>query len=243
MPSNNKIRRFIVPSKDMIDYYSEVSPVVSSTGGFYNPSLGSYGQFYLDINGTPKSIEIRYDGNISIRQNSELPERCYVKNNKYNNNITILNLGIKEFETQLIFEFSGTIDYVKYVRINGWNRDTILCAVTEYDQTNIPMDKSETNMEDDTYIFQEYEETQQRELEPIDEYSSMQELGRDLRLPDDYTEYHAEVKFDDKGNPIKGISDFCKNCFYWKNNYCELWDAPVKGIGWCKSWKSKRRRV
>ena len=60
MPSNNKIRRFIVPSKDMIDYYSEVSPVVSSTGGFYNPSLGSYGQFYLDINRRlgPKSLHV-----------------------------------------------------------------------------------------------------------------------------------------------------------------------------------------
>ena len=35
-------------------------------------------------------------------------------------------------------------------------------------------------------------------------------------------------------------TDFCYNCYYIKNNnYCEKWDAKVKSLAWCKSWKKK----
>ena len=36
------------------------SKVISGNGGFYNPDNGIEGEFYLNFNGTPKIIRIKY---------------------------------------------------------------------------------------------------------------------------------------------------------------------------------------
>ena len=69
--------------------YQDVLPVVSSSGGFYNPDqeTNKRGEFYLNINGVPKSLEISYIGDIVVIKNPKLSEKISVVHSKQNKKI------------------------------------------------------------------------------------------------------------------------------------------------------------
>ena len=71
--------------------YQDVLPTVSSSGGFYTPDqeINKRGEFYLNINGVPKSLEISYIGNIVVIKNPNLSviiSGISIKNFKANKN-------------------------------------------------------------------------------------------------------------------------------------------------------------
>ena len=216
--------------------YQDVLPVVSSTGGFYNPNreTNKIGEFYLDINGIPKTIEISYKGNISLFRNPKFPEKVFMSNNNQKGRIILSSFSPCEYPSEKLFTFSGDIKVVKYVKIYNWASEHIYSSIKNYDQTYVPLNKSETNFEDDSIVVRDikiskktHKSITKRTNILATTYNIEKEKYR-LRLPKSYTD-KSKVK-----------NQHCHNCYFFKGlNYCNKWDATVSRHGWCSSWKKK----
>ena len=142
--------------------YTNILPVVSSTGGFYNPEEGTNkkGQFYLDLNdGIPKGIEIRYKGNITIYKNPKFLGKVSISNNNQGGRIFLSSLVPYKYPSQELFTFSGDIKELQYVKIYNWASRLIYSNVKNYDQVNIDLNRSDTKFEDDSIIIRDIKKT------------------------------------------------------------------------------------
>ena len=138
-----------------LNKYQNIIPVVSSTGGFYNPDeeTNKIGEFYLHIEGIPKSIEISYRGGINVDLNHNLPKEISIFHSKQRGRIILTSISPIEYSEEKIFTFSGDIKIVNYVKIYNWADKAISSNIINYDQTNIPLNESETNLEDDSILI------------------------------------------------------------------------------------------
>ena len=229
--------------------YENVPPVVSASGGFYNPlEGGKSGELYLRVEGVPKLIEISYRGQLVISNFSGNPDLWHINNNRESSKVTISSTEPLEYKDEKLFDFSGYIDSVKYVKIYGWTSPKIIANFKNYDQTNVPINKSETNFEDDSIIIRDMKKTRRinykygfknKRLENRN-YLRALNKNENEKLPLSY----IENKKNEVGNFAEDVrlnsQDYCFNCYYIKsNNYCEKWDVKVKSLAWCKSWKKK----
>ena len=219
-----------------LNKYQDIIPVVSSTGGFYNPDkeTNKPGEFYLRINGIPKTIEISYKGDISLFKSPEFTKRVLMSNNNQKGLILLSSMTPYEYPSEKLFTFSGNIRSIKYVKIYNWADARIYSSVKNYDKTYTPLNKSETNFEDDSILIKDikiikrtYRRIKKRRKTIAMPYDIKKEEAQ-LSLPESYTD-KSKVK-----------NQHCHNCYFFKGiNYCNKWDAPVSPHGWCASWKKK----
>ena len=145
-----------------------------------------------------------------------------------------------------MFEYSGTIEKIKSAIISGFQTKEIMPSIVEYDLTNVPANKSETKPEDDSILLVDIEvdEEQASKLPKLSNYSNLEKLKISKKLPPSYTgnvvnliqpENLNDMTMEDRIN--------CSTCFYFKKNYCNLWDAIVRPLGWCESWKAINNQV
>ena len=238
------IRRLKTFSQETVDRLKSISPVVSSTGGFYNPTKEKYGEFYTKIVGVFKIITIKYNGEITSILKNEKLKSCELSYDSNKNIIKIKNKNPEmEINEELLFTFTGDIYKVLYVKIFGWWDNAIYSEITNYDQTYIPLEGHRTKVEDDDYklIYEDYKTKRHDSLPLLKENASRKNFSS--KLPENYIEStRGYIGLDENSNPIRNINEICKTCFHWKNNYCDHWDAPVKSYGWCKKWKARGRR-
>ena len=231
--------------------YQDVIPVVSSTGGFYNPDreTNKMGEFYLKVNGIPKAIEISYKGNISLFKNTKFSKKVLISNNNQKGHIFLSSTKPYEYPSEKLFTFSGDIKSIKYVKIYNWASPYIFSSIKNYDKTYILLNKSETNFEDDSIIIRDIKlrnsthRTIKKRKNKLVKYINTIEEEAKLRLPESYVENRgADIVYDNRGNwvdapEIRG--QYCHNCYFLKLNYCKKWDAKVPHHAWCASWKKK----
>ena len=235
-----------------LNKYENVLPVVYSTGGFYNPNKeeDKLGEFYLQLNGIPKMIEISYKGNISILNNREFQKNVLISNNSQKGLMVLSSTKPYEYSSEKLFSFSGNINLVKYVKIYNWADVSIYSSVINYDQTHVPLNASKTNLEDDSIIIRDikiikksYKNILKKKTTIITPSQIEKEEGQ-LRLPNSYANNRiVDTIFDDEGVEISAPhirGQYCHNCvFFEKLNYCKKWSAEVAPNGWGKSWKEK----
>ena len=216
--------------------YQDVLPVVSSSGGFYNPDqeTNKRGEFYLSISGVPKSLEISYIGNIVVIKNPNLSEKISLAHNKQEKKIFFNSKSTVEYTEEKIFTFTGEIKQLNYVRIHNWADKIITSSIVNYDQTHPPLNKSETNFEDDSIIIRDIAKKKRRTFRFVKKRGAIVRGRTSItpeereRLPESYT------------NRSKEKPQYCKNCYFLEGiNHCHKWDATVSQSGWCASWKKK----
>ena len=221
-----------------LNKYQNIIPVVSSTGGFYNPDeeTNKIGEFYLHIEGIPKSIEISYRGGINVDLNHNLPKEISIFHSKQRGRIILTSISPIEYSEEKIFTFSGDIKIVNYVKIYNWADKAISSNIINYDQTNIPLNESETNLEDDSILIRYIEKKARKTYrfkkrlrsKKIRETYNPDKIKAKERLPENYV------------NRSKEKPQYCKNCYFLEGiNHCHKWDATVSQSGWCSSWKKK----
>tara|TARA_Y100001963_G_C6765711_1_gene442055 strand:+ start:1520 stop:2176 length:657 start_codon:yes stop_codon:yes gene_type:complete len=211
--------------KNILD---DIPQVVSSSGGFYNPSKNDTGLFYLDFNqGIPKAVSFKYEGEINpIISKSMIG--ADIRNYRVKKNILIKFLPNCEIKDDLLFTFRGHIKSIKGIKIYNWKGKPISPKFIKYDQTNVYLNYSESNLEDDSILIEDEDVVDKyRDYSPKATIKRNQSFRNIENLPSSYVE------------ESENINQMCRNCFYWKNGYCELWDARVLFYAWCKSWKKK----
>ena len=219
---------------DRLNKHQNISPVVSSTGGFYNPDLksGKLGEFYLKAEGIIKSIEVLYKGNIIAVKNPVFKDDFMIRIN--GNKIIFESKKPTELPDEMLFTFSGEIKDVKNVKVNSWGQGSIFSDFKNYDQTHVPINKSETNLEDDSIVIRDILKSKRKTNRTVrkvanrveDIYMNFKKNAE--KLPESYVD----------NSIIEG--QHCYNCvFFEKLNYCKKWSAEVAPNGWCKSWKEK----
>ena len=239
-----KAKRIISISSDKAEILKKYPPVVSSIGGFYNPTHTKYGEFFLKTVGTFKKIFIVFEGEITSILKNEKLKGCELKFSRDNPTIEILNKNPDiEVNEELLFNFTGDIYRIKHATVNGWWRNKIYSEVVDYDQTHIPIEKNKTKLEDDNYKFT-YDEEEYHRYDPLPllkENTSRNRFSK--KLPKNYIENTRDILDLDKDlGFMREKEDNCRTCFHWKNNYCDHWGAPVKSYGWCVKWKIRGRR-
>ena len=211
------------------DILDEIPKVVSSSGGFYNPSKSnSQGQFYLDFNqGIPKKVFFKYDGEIKVILSSSI-SKASIKNYTVKKIIDITFLPDCIITDDLLFTFTGNLKKVKGIKIFNWRAKPFSPKFISYDQTNVYLNYSETNLEDDSILIEDEGIIDRyREHIPKSIVRNNEKLNKAENLPESYVNLSEE------------LNQNCKNCFYWRNRYCKLWDARIMPQAWCKSWKKK----
>ena len=218
--------------------YENVIPVLSSTGGFYNPDSleNNVGEFYLQINGHPKEIEILHEGNVDVYRTPIFPKNILLSNNQ-RGKITLSSLVPCEYPSEKLFTFRGDITKIINVKISNWGAKHIYSNVVNYDQTNTPLNSSKTNFEDDSIVIKDVniKRPTNRIIRKATKrkpsaYNIMVQREQ-LKLPDSYVNI-SEMK-----------NQYCHNCYFFiETNYCEKWDAKVSHSGWCASWQKKGDR-
>jgi hypothetical protein len=233
------IRRRKINPPSYYDKFEDIEKVNNADGGFYNPTEDSYGKFYIKFTGVPSTVYIRYIGNIKIRMNSLLDDKILIRNVRESNRIMILNINAKVFNEELLFEYSGKIEKIIQATVTGFMTKPFVARLIEYDQTNLPLGKSRTNVEDDSIIMKEGVEIQA--LPELENLSNFEDLKISSNLPEDYV--RNKTSLDEEKIKELEFSKRCLNCFYFKNNYCELWDAVVNPMGWCESWRGIKENI
>ena len=232
------------------DKYKNIAPTVSSTGGFYNPNHaeGKEGEFYLNVIGIPKLIKIVYSGDIIPSINPDLPKGIILKFDMSTNVIILRSKGQIIYTDDKIFTYTWELEYVKHVKIHSWKGSPIFAKIKNYDQTNTPLNKSETSLDDDSIIIRDvpkgprittrqHKSSNRRTREDLSKEIKLQER---LKLPPSYVS--NKLILSDLERTEQGLNNnqFCHNClFIMKNNFCEKWGAKIGAVGWCKSWKKK----
>ena len=236
-----------------LNRYRDIAPVVSSTGGFYNPDqeTSKAGEFYLSLNGVPRSIEISYNGSIRVIKNPNLSKVISLMHNSQTGKLFFNSKSPVEYIEEKIFTFSGDIKQLNYVKIYNWAGITISSSIVNYDQKYIPLNKSEINFEDDSIVIRDIEKKKRKTFRFVKPRGSsniknnMTTQEETLKLPKSYVRNKAVVTAfaDNEGNEISTRSirgQYCHNCYFLKgSNYCEKWDAKISRSGWCASWKKK----
>ena len=138
----------MIESKNILDNIIQVN---SSSGGFYNPSKSHrMGTFYLEFNeANPKSISFKYDGHINISLSKSIVG-AKVRHYSSRNSVIIDFPPNCKFENDLIFSFTGNLKLVKSLKIHNWKGKVLSPKFIQYDQTNLYVNYSKTNFEDET---------------------------------------------------------------------------------------------
>ena len=231
-----KAKRRLVREKSFYDRYKNIEKVNSAEGGFYNPTTGNFGKFYMDYMGIPSSTIIKYVGNINIRINEALNEKILIKNIKEVGTIIILNINAARFDDTLLFEYSGNIKRITSAIVSGFQTKEFVPSIVEYDLENIPANKSKTKPEDDSIILREDVE-EAAELPTLNNSSNFDKLKISSNLPSNYVNDINLLINDDMLEIDENKK--CSTCSYFQYNYCNLWKGSVRARGWCESWKSK----
>ena len=218
----------MIESKNILDNIIQVN---SSSGGFYNPSKSHrMGTFYLEFNeANPKSISFKYDGHINISLSKSIVG-AKVRHYSSRNSVIIDFPPNCKFENDLIFSFTGNLKFVKSLKIHNWKGKVLSPKFIQYDQTNLYVNYSKTNFEDDTILIEPDELDTEAPTIPAKKrnYTNLNKIINE-DLPESYIDYSEKLE----------MHQFCQTCSYWKNKYCELWQAPIQNKGWCKSWQKK----
>ena len=143
---------------------ANIERVVSGNGSFYNPAPNKFGEFYLQVTGTPLNVKIKYDGNIDIIKNSIFSDNIIIQNNRNKNIITILSKIPTEYSEEKLFEFSGEIKELNYIKIYNWRGGSMYASIIDFVQTYNPLNKSKTNFEDDSIIIRDLPRKRGRRL-------------------------------------------------------------------------------
>ena len=219
-----------------LDKYEDILRVVSSTGGFYNPNKedNKIGEFYLKVNGVPKTIEISYKGNISLFKNNKFPKKILMSNNSQKGLILLSSIQPCEYPSEKLFKFSGGIDVINYVKIYNWAGAHIYSSVNNYDQTYIPLNSSKTNFEDDSILIKDIKVVKKT-------HRSVTKRRKIIAAPYDIKKEEAQLRLPESYvSRTQTENQHCHNCYFFKGfNHCEKWDAKVSPHGWCASWKKK----
>ena len=211
------------------DTLDEIPQVVSSSGGFYNPSKSNFrGEFYLDFNqGMPKAVSFKYTGEIRVEISDSIIGANII-NYKVKKIINIRFTPDSKITDDLLFTFTGNIYTVKGLKIYNWRGKPFSPKFINYDQINVFMNYSKTNLEDDTILIEdEGIINKYRDYTPKVSVRQHPSFGRFENLPESYV------------IESENLNQRCKNCHHWRNGYCELWDARVMPQAWCGSWKKK----
>ena len=215
-----------------------IAKVVSSSGGFYNPHKGKDGEFYLKVTGIPKGIKIKYSGNIYATKNDNFHADIVILNNINKGILLIFSFSPVAYPEEKIFNFTGKIDSISYVKVSSWGGGSFFADMVNYDQIDTPMGSSETNLEDDSIKITE--PSRKRKRARVQKRGTNRDINRKLyydkinkvnNLPDNYVAYKKDKK--QKNN------QYCYNCSYFDKFHCKKWHNKVKARAWCKSWNKK----